>query len=111
MKKLSKSKDRIFGGVCGGLAEYFGVDPTIFRLLFVVLSLAGAVPGLIVYLVCFLVMPEPEMAAENASQNTGKHVEDDVSNLKSANINPDENSTSSNTRSEEDFNSYFKDEK
>ena len=55
-KRLTKSNDRKIAGVCGGLAEYFDVDPTLVRLLFVVFALAGG-PGLLVYLVMAIVMP------------------------------------------------------
>jgi phage shock protein PspC (stress-responsive transcriptional regulator) len=47
-------------GVAGGLGEYFRVDPVIFRVLFAVLSFFGGV-GLIVYLACWLLMPEPDV--------------------------------------------------
>ncbi len=57
-KKLYRSqKDRMIGGVCGGLGEYFGIDPTIVRLLFVAFALAGG-PGLIAYLVFLIVVPD-----------------------------------------------------
>jgi phage shock protein PspC (stress-responsive transcriptional regulator) len=55
-KRLTKSNDRKIAGVCGGLAEYFDVDPSLVRLLFVVFALAGG-PGLLVYLVMAIVMP------------------------------------------------------
>jgi phage shock protein C len=57
-KKLYRSRsDRMLAGVCGGLAEYFGVDPTIVRILFVLFALAGG-PGLILYIILMLVIPE-----------------------------------------------------
>lgn len=57
MKKLCKSKtDRKIDGVCAGLANYFGIDPTIVRLIFVVTIFFGLTGG-IVYLVCMFVMP------------------------------------------------------
>ena len=57
-KKLYRSqKDRMVGGVCGGLGEYFGIDPTIVRLLFVLFSLTGG-PGLIVYLIFLIIVPD-----------------------------------------------------
>ena len=46
MKKLTKSNDRIIAGVCGGIAEYFGFDATIVRLVTAALALFTAiVPG------------------------------------------------------------------
>ncbi len=65
-RKLYRSKsDRQVAGVCGGLAEYLNTDPTIVRLLFVVLTLLGG-PGLIVYIVLAIVVPEaPEEKLKN----------------------------------------------
>lgn len=59
-KKLYKSKtDKKLCGVCGGLAKYFGIDPTIVRLGAVILSLCTAiVTGLIAYVICALVIPD-----------------------------------------------------
>ena len=56
-KTLYKSrKDRFLFGVCGGLAEYFEVDPTLVRILTAVLCSTGT--GLLVYIVAAVVMPE-----------------------------------------------------
>ena len=56
-KKLYRSKtDKKVAGVCGGLAEYLNVDPTVIRLIWVLVALSGA--GLVAYLVCALIMPE-----------------------------------------------------
>jgi len=58
---LRKSPDRLLAGVCGGIAEWLGWDPTLVRLLYVLLSLlSAAFPGILVYLVLWLVMPPPE---------------------------------------------------
>jgi len=57
MKKLYKSKnDRMICGVCGGLAEYLHMDPTIVRLLMVLIGFTGG--GVIAYLVAAIVIPE-----------------------------------------------------
>jgi phage shock protein PspC (stress-responsive transcriptional regulator) len=57
-KRLYRSRtDRKLAGVCGGLGEYFNVDPTLVRVLFVLATLAGG-PGLLLYIVLWLVMPE-----------------------------------------------------
>ena len=50
--------NRRLAGVCGGLGEYFGIDPTIIRILFVLLALPGGLPGTLLYLILWLVMPE-----------------------------------------------------
>src|SRR5204862_7112051 len=56
-RRLYKSRhNRIIDGVCGGVAEYFGVDPTVVRILWVLVSLLGG-SGLILYIVAMIVMP------------------------------------------------------
>ena len=56
-KRLYKSKTNlVICGVCGGVGEYFGIDPTIVRLLCVLLGLTST--GVIVYIIAALIMPE-----------------------------------------------------
>ena len=56
-KKLYKSRqNRVIDGICGGIAEYFGVDPTIVRILWVLITLLGG-SGLILYIVAMIIMP------------------------------------------------------
>jgi phage shock protein C len=65
-RRLTRSMtDKKIAGICGGLADYFGVDATPVRLLWVILSiLCGAViGGVIAYLVAWLVIPRPEPVA------------------------------------------------
>lgn len=59
MKKLYRSKeDKIIAGVCGGMAEYFAVDPTVVRVVFALVSLfSGFLPGVIAYIVLMLIIP------------------------------------------------------
>ncbi len=58
--RLTRSNDRMIGGVCGGLAEWLGWDPTLVRLVYVLVSiLSVAFPGLLVYLILWIVMPPP----------------------------------------------------
>lgn len=58
-KRLYKSRqNRMLCGVCGGIAEYFNIDPTIVRLITVALCL-GAGSGLIAYIVAAIIIPEP----------------------------------------------------
>lgn len=58
MKELRKSDaNRVICGVCGGLGEYFQVDPTIVRLLLVAFTLLGG-SGIIAYLIAAVIMPE-----------------------------------------------------
>jgi len=50
--------DKFVGGVCGGLAEFFGIDPSIVRVVFVLLTLASAGTGIIAYLIMLVVIPK-----------------------------------------------------
>ena len=62
MKRLYRSrKDRILGGVCGGLGIYFDIDPVIIRLLCLLLTFAGMGLGILVYLIAWIIIPlEPK---------------------------------------------------
>jgi phage shock protein PspC (stress-responsive transcriptional regulator) len=56
-KKLYRSNtERMIAGVAGGLGEYFNIDPTLIRILFVVLAIFGG-PGLILYIIMALIVP------------------------------------------------------
>ena len=59
-RRLTRSThDRMIAGVCGGVADYFDVDSTLVRVAFVLLSiLSAAFPGLLVYIILWLVLPE-----------------------------------------------------
>ena len=56
-KRLYKSNDKRVAGVCAGIAEYFDIDPTIVRVLWVVFTLSGGA-GLLAYLIAALIMDE-----------------------------------------------------
>ena len=57
-KRLYRSrKDRQMAGVCGGVADYLGLDPTLVRLVWVIVSIAGG-PGLLLYVIMAAVVPE-----------------------------------------------------
>ena len=62
MKKLRRSnKEKMIAGVCGGLAEYFEMDPTVVRIIYVVGSIVSvAFPGILVYLILWFIMPPKE---------------------------------------------------
>jgi len=106
-KRLYKSrKNKMIGGVCGGLAEYFNMDPTIVRIIAVILGLLKGA-GLLVYLIACIVMP----------YNDDDFSEVDTDNLKSANIDPEDekkaskkakNNNEDKLHSDEEFDSYFK---
>ena len=57
-KRLYRShKEKMIGGVCGGLAEYFDIDPVFIRILFVVAVFAGG-SGILAYIICWIIIPE-----------------------------------------------------
>lgn len=59
------SRDRKIAGVCGGLGEYFDVDPNLVRLGFILTTLAtGIMPMLITYIVAWLILPEGKTSGE-----------------------------------------------
>ncbi|MBO4519351.1 MAG: PspC domain-containing protein [Paludibacteraceae bacterium] len=58
-KKLTRSADKKIGGVCGGIAEYFELDPTLVRVIYVALTVfSAAFPGVLLYIILLLLMPE-----------------------------------------------------
>jgi phage shock protein C len=59
MQRLVRSdRFKVFGGVCGGIAEFLGWDVTIVRLLYIIISIASAAfPGIIVYIILWIIMP------------------------------------------------------
>jgi len=59
VKRLTRSKDKKIGGVCAGLANYFDMDPTIMRVLFVVIFFAGGA-SLLAYLIMWIIVPEEQ---------------------------------------------------
>ena len=64
MKRLYRKRtDRMLAGVCAGLADYLNIDPTIMRIIFVVLVFAG-LGGVLVYLILWLITPEEPFTDE-----------------------------------------------
>lgn len=58
-KKLTKSRNnRMICGVCGGVGDYLGIDPTVVRVIWVILSIAGFGTGFIAYIITAIVIPE-----------------------------------------------------
>ena len=58
-KKLYKSNDnKMIDGVCGGIAEYFDIDPTLARVIWAVVSVCSMGTGLLAYLICAVAMPQ-----------------------------------------------------
>ncbi len=58
MKRLTRSYNRWIAGVCGGIAEYLEIDPTVIRVLYVALTLFSvAFPGVLLYLILCILIP------------------------------------------------------
>ncbi|GAB1348942.1 hypothetical protein MASR1M107_11550 [Ignavibacteriales bacterium] len=69
-KRVYRSrKERMIGGVAGGIAEYFEVDPVIVRFAFIALTLFNGV-GLVLYIVGLIIIPEQVMRIEVSSENS-----------------------------------------
>ena len=68
-KKLYRSKaDRVFAGVCGGIGEYFNIDPVIVRIIWVIVTLMGGA-GILGYIIAWIVIPDAGAAGhENKSK-------------------------------------------
>lgn len=104
MKRLEKSNNRVICGVCGGIAKYFNVDPTIVRLIFIVAVILGFGSGILIYILAALIMPSPD------------YDDYEIKNMKSANMNEKEyeeskssgeDKNNSKIHSDKDFNDYF----
>lgn len=79
-KQLYRSReDSVIGGVCGGLAEYFDLDPSIVRLLAVIIAIIGNAAAIIAYIVMWAVVPEKPLdesmgGTDNPSDSTSSRV-------------------------------------
>ena len=68
-KRLYRSHDgRVVAGVCAGLADYFGVDPTLVRLAFAVVTIFGGA-GVLLYLCAWIVIPEQDGDGTSIAEN------------------------------------------
>jgi phage shock protein C len=58
-KSLRRSRsNHVFAGVCGGLGEFFGINPIWFRLAFILAALPGGIPGILPYLILWIIIPK-----------------------------------------------------
>ena len=58
-RRLTRSHDQVIAGVCAGIAEYFGWDIALVRIIYLLVSIfSAAFPGIIVYIILWIVMPE-----------------------------------------------------
>ena len=56
---LRRSREnRVVAGVCGGLGHFLGISPTWFRLGFLLMLLPGGLPGIVIYALCWIIIPE-----------------------------------------------------
>jgi phage shock protein PspC (stress-responsive transcriptional regulator) len=70
---LRRGRDGILAGVCSGLGEHFHLDPTLLRVIFVVLTLVPPAVGIILYLVLWFLMDPPLSSASGAASATAGH--------------------------------------
>lgn len=61
VKKLTRSTNKVFGGVLAGIAEYFEIDPTLVRICYTALTIFSAgFPGIFLYIIMLLLMPKSD---------------------------------------------------
>ncbi len=99
-KRLYRSRiDRMIAGVCGGLAKYFDIDPTIVRVLFVVTVFIGGA-GILAYIILWIVVPEEQIIFQSAGQGSqtdsdskesNSHTDKESSKFDSSNFNSEIN--------------------
>ena len=66
-RRLTRSRNKVIAGVCGGIAEYFSIDPTVVRVAYVLISVISvAFPGILAYIILMFVMPAPDSAVTPA---------------------------------------------
>ena len=64
-KKLRRSNNKMIAGICSGIAEYLGLDPTVVRVVYATLTIFSAgFPGLLLYIILAILMPEAEREDE-----------------------------------------------
>jgi phage shock protein C len=76
MRRLFRSKkERLLGGVCAGLGEHLDVDPTVIRLIWVVVSVLSIGTGIIIYILAWIIIPEDDTAGNDLTvSGSGKDI-------------------------------------
>ncbi len=100
-KRLYKSRNRVFCGVCGGVAEFLNIDPTIIRIAILVLVFAGFGSGLLIYLAAAIIMPEKSVD-NGYADDYGNHMKD---------ARAYDSDGSNNRSSDDEFNRHFNNRK
>jgi len=67
-RKLTRSRDdKWIAGICGGIAEHTGIDPTLIRVILVIATILGAGSLIVIYLICWVIIPKtPELQGPGA---------------------------------------------
>jgi phage shock protein C len=82
--RITKSKtDRVIDGVCGGLAEYFGIDSVLVRLAFVALMFINGI-GILLYIILMIIMPKAETLEQSPKETIRENVQEISERVKAA---------------------------
>jgi len=74
-RRLVRPRERVFGGVCSGFANYFDMDVTLLRVIWVlVVVFTGIFPGVVAYLVAWIVIPEGSASPATAGADSGRRL-------------------------------------
>lgn len=78
-KKLYKSDNRVLAGVLGGIANYLNVDPTVIRVIFVILTmLTSIVPCVIFYVIAAMIMPDMPNFSQYEREDVTPNQDDEI---------------------------------
>ena len=97
MKMVQRSqRHKIIGGVCGGIGEYFDIDPVFIRLLFVIVSFFYGV-GIIAYIVLWIIIPSAPLESAYSTTEESAQTDYETENTQNSEIKPNENKNGKNT--------------
>ncbi len=75
-RRLQKSRNKKISGVCAGLAEYFGIDPTLVRIAFVIGTIASGGPFILAYIILAMIMPNPDKPPKMSAEERIRIIRD-----------------------------------